>query len=160
MRNRGLSLLSASLLILGLIPVYQCGQQNVTPTDTQTPSEISAERASASSAIAQAYDKAPEPVGSLAAIQKNVAYPEIARRAGIQGKVVLNALISEDGTVAEVKVLTPLGGGCDESATTAIRSVQWHPAEKAGKPVKTWIAIPVVFKLDDKTPTGPQPDIQ
>ena len=95
-----------------------------------------------------AYDEAPQPIGGFAAIQRNLVYPEIARKAGVEGRVVVNCLIDEKGSVIRTKILKSLGNnGCDEAAVTAIKSVKWKPAKQRDKPVKVWIGIPVVFKL-------------
>ena len=51
----------------------------------------------------------PEPVGGISAIQKRVVYPEIARRAGIEGKVYVQALIDENGDVVKTKILKGIG---------------------------------------------------
>ena len=98
-----------------------------------------------------AYDTPPNPEGGFAAIQKNLRYPEIARKAGIEGRVYVNVLIDEKGRIVKTKILKSLGdNGCDEAAVAAIKAVKWSPAQKDGKPVKTWVGIPVVFKLNRK----------
>lgn len=95
------------------------------------------------------FDEVPKPSGGFAAIQKNLKYPEIARKAGIEGNVIVHVLISEDGDVIDTRVLKSFGhNGCDEAAVNALKSVRWEPAVQAGKPVKAWVAIPVVFKLN------------
>ncbi|RPH99381.1 MAG: energy transducer TonB [Calditrichaeota bacterium] len=95
-----------------------------------------------------AYDEAPQPIGGFAAIQANLTYPEIARKAGVEGRVYVNVLIDERGNVVDTKVLKSLGNnGCDEAAIAAIRSVKWKPAKQRDKSVKVWVGIPVVFKL-------------
>ncbi len=95
-----------------------------------------------------AYDEAPQPIGGFAAIQRNLVYPEIARKAGVEGRVVVNCLIDERGSVNRTKILKSLGNnGCDEAAVAAIKSIKWKPAKQRDKPVKVWIGIPVVFKL-------------
>lgn len=100
------------------------------------------------SEIFVAYDEAPAPIGGFAAIQRNLVYPEIARKAGVEGRVVINCLIDEKGSVINTRVLKSLGNnGCDEAAIAAIKSVKWKPAKQRDKPVKVWIGIPVVFKL-------------
>jgi len=100
------------------------------------------------SAIFVAYDEAPEPIGGFAAIQRNLVYPEIARKAGVEGKVVVNCLVDEKGNVVKTTILKSLGNnGCDEAAIAAIKSVKWKPAKQRDKSVKVWIGIPVVFKL-------------
>ncbi len=95
-----------------------------------------------------AYDSPPEPIGGFGAIQKNLKYPEIARKAGVEGTVIIQVLIDEKGRVIKTKVLKSLGNnGCDEAAISAIRKTRWKPAMQRDKPVKVWVSIPVIFKL-------------
>ena len=95
-----------------------------------------------------AYDEAPAPIGGFPAIQAKLVYPEIARKAGVEGRVYVNVLIDEKGNVIDTKILKSLGNnGCDEAAVNAIRQVKWKPAKQRDKPVKVWVGIPVVFKL-------------
>lgn len=95
-----------------------------------------------------AYDEAPEPIGGFGAIHKNLKYPEIARKAGVEGKVLVHIRVDKKGNVIATKVLISLGNnGCDEAAIAAIKKVKWKPAYQRDKPVTVWVAIPVVFKL-------------
>ncbi|MBN1999727.1 energy transducer TonB [candidate division KSB1 bacterium] len=101
-----------------------------------------------SAQIFVAYDEAPEPIGGFAAIQKNLVYPEIARKAGVEGRVYVQIIVDEKGNVVSAKVQKSLGNnGCDEAAIAAIKSVKWRPAKQRDKPVKVQVGIPVVFKL-------------
>ncbi len=94
------------------------------------------------------YDKPPEPTGGFEAVQRNLVYPELAQKAGIEGQVPVYARIDENGDVIDTKILVPLGNsGCNEAAIAAIKSVKWKPAEANGKPVGVWISVPVRFKL-------------
>lgn len=95
-----------------------------------------------------AYDEPPEPIGGFAAIQSKLVYPEIARKAGIEGTVTVQARISETGEVIDTRILVPLGNsGCNEEAIKAIKAVRWKPAKQRDKPVTVWVSIPVRFKL-------------
>ena len=87
-----------------------------------------------------AVEEMPEPIGGIAAIQKNIKYPEIAKRAGIEGRVYIQAFIDENGNVTKTTVLKGIGAGCDEAAINAI---------KKGKPVKVQVSVPVIFKLSN-----------
>ena len=99
-------------------------------------------------AIFVAYDEPPTPIGGFAAIQKNLAYPEIARKAGVEGRVFVKVLIDRKGNVVDTQVIKSLGNnGCDEAAIAAIKKVKWKPAKQRDKPVKVWVSIPVVFML-------------
>ncbi|OQX86086.1 hypothetical protein B6D60_06850 [candidate division KSB1 bacterium 4484_87] len=94
------------------------------------------------------YDEAPSPIGGFAAIQRNLEYPEIARKAGIEGTVIVYAQIDRSGKVIRTKVVKPLGNsGCNEAAVKAIKSVKWKPAKQRDKPVTVWVSVPVKFKL-------------
>ena len=95
-----------------------------------------------------AFDEPPTPKGGFGAIQKALKYPEIARKAGIEGRVTVHVLVSEKGIVVKTKILQSLGHtGCDQAAVNAIKKVKWNPAMQRDKPVKVWVAIPVVFRL-------------
>lgn len=94
------------------------------------------------------FDEPPEPEGGFLAIQNKLQYPEIARKAGVEGRVTVQAQIDVDGTVLRTKVVQSLGpNGCDEAAINAIKAVKWKPAKQRDRPVKVWIAVPVDFRL-------------
>lgn len=94
------------------------------------------------------YDDPPQPIGGFASIQRNLKYPEIARKAGVEGRVMVHVQIDENGKVVNTRILQSLGNnGCDEAAVAAIKSVRWKPAKQRDRAVKVWVAIPVVFKL-------------
>lgn len=94
------------------------------------------------------YDEAPAPIGGFAAIQRKLDYPEIARKAGIEGTVIIYAQVSDKGSVLRTKVVKPLGNsGCNEAAIKAIKAVKWKPAKQRDKPVTVWVSVPVKFKL-------------
>ncbi len=95
-----------------------------------------------------AFDEPPTPKGGFRSIQKALKYPEIARKAGIEGRVTVHVLVSEKGIVIKTKILQSLGHtGCDQAAVNAIKKVRWNPAMQRDKPVRVWVAIPVIFRL-------------
>ncbi|MCF6238452.1 MAG: energy transducer TonB [Candidatus Marinimicrobia bacterium] len=101
-----------------------------------------------SNVIFIAYDEPPEPLGGYAAIQKAVIYPEIAREAGIEGTVIVQATIGKDGRVKETIVLKGIPKtGLNEAAMDAIKLIKWKPAYQRDKPVTVRISVPVVFRL-------------
>jgi periplasmic protein TonB len=79
----------------------------------------------------------------------NLCYPEIAKRAGVEGKVVLSFIVDKSGKIIDVEILKGIGAGCDEEAMRVINSMpNWNPGKQNGKPVLTKLKIPVVFKLN------------
>ena len=89
----------------------------------------------------------PELIGGLAAIQREIRYPVIAKRAGLEGRVILQFIVDEQGRVSESKVVRGIGGGCDEEALRALQTVRFRPGTQRGKPVKVKMSLPVTFKL-------------
>lgn len=89
----------------------------------------------------------PEPIGGMAAIAANVKYPEIAKRAGIEGRVFIKAFINENGDVVKTDIFRGIGSGCDEAAANAVMKTKFKPGMQRGKAVKVQVAIPIIFKL-------------
>lgn len=94
-----------------------------------------------------AVEEMPEPIGGIEAIQAKIAYPQIAQRAGVQGRVFINAFVDENGVVNKVELLKGIGGGCDEAAIEAVMATKFKPGKQRGKPVKVQVTVPVLFKL-------------
>ena len=81
-------------------------------------------------------------------ISANVIYPEIARRASVQGKVSVQFVIEKDGSVSNINVIKGIGAGCDEEAVRVIQSSgRWIPGSQNGKAVRVKMVVPFVFKL-------------
>ena len=74
-------------------------------------------------------------------------YTEMARRAGVQGTVVLEAIIDESGYVTNVTILKKLSLGLDQAAVEAVRSWHFKPATLAGRPVKVYYTLTANFTL-------------
>ena len=94
-----------------------------------------------------AVEEMPEPIGGIAGIQKRIVYPEIAKRAGVEGKVYILAFVDVSGNVTKANVLKGIGAGCDEAALDAVKQTKFKPGKQRGKPVNVQVSIPVVFKL-------------
>ncbi|HEX4662748.1 MAG TPA: TonB family protein [Terriglobales bacterium] len=71
-------------------------------------------------------------------------YPEMARRAGVSGDVIINATIATDGTLRNLKVTSgsPL---LREEALTAAKQWRYSPYKLGGKPIETETRITVSF---------------
>lgn len=94
-----------------------------------------------------AVEEMPEPIGGIKGIQEKIVYPEIAKRAGVEGKVYVLAFVDESGTVTKAQVLKGIGAGCDEAALAAVQKTRFKPGKQRGKPVKVQVSIPIIFKL-------------
>ncbi|MCP3962999.1 MAG: energy transducer TonB [bacterium] len=74
-------------------------------------------------------------------------YTEIARKARIQGVVIVQAIIDREGNVTNVKVLRGQPMGLSEEAVKAIKQWKFKPATLRGKPVDVYFNLTVNFKL-------------
>gem|GEM_PF-930988 len=83
-------------------------------------------------------------------LSKNLVYPEKAKEAKIEGKVIVGFNINADGTVSDISVVKGIGGGCDEEAKRLIAEMPgWVPMQLDGKYFQTYYTLPVVFWLQD-----------
>ncbi|MBW2559987.1 MAG: energy transducer TonB [Deltaproteobacteria bacterium] len=75
-------------------------------------------------------------------------YPELARRRGYEGEILLSAMISVDGTVIALKVKESSGHPIlDRAAMKAVATWEFEPARRMGTPVTLLVDIPVRFVL-------------
>ncbi len=94
-------------------------------------------------------EEMPKLVGGLASIQGKVEYPEMAKRAGIEGRVTVQFIVNENGEVENPKVIRGIGGGCDEAALEAVKQARFEPGIQKGEPVRVQYSLPIVFRLND-----------
>lgn len=90
----------------------------------------------------------PTIIGGLDAVRKNLVYPDLAIRAGVEGTVIVLAYVNKDGVVTGTEVVRGIGGGCDEAAMEAVKKVRFKPGMQRGKPVNVKVSVPVKFRLN------------
>lgn len=93
-----------------------------------------------------AVEEMPELIGGIKGLQGKIVYPEIAKRVGVEGKVIVQAIVDENGKVVSVNTVKGIGSGCDEVAMDAVRNSKFVPGKQRGKNVKVQVTIPIVFK--------------
>lgn len=94
-------------------------------------------------------EQMPQLIGGLASLQKKVKYPEMARRAAIEGRVTIQFIVNEQGEVENPRVIRGIGGGCDEEALKAVMTARFKPGMQRGRPVKVQYSLPIVFRFAD-----------
>jgi TonB family protein len=145
-----IAIVIAGLILLILPLSWYCSKEKPTEQtqDSSITTSADAESAAGEEPAFVPFDDPPLPIEGFGAIQSKLIYPEIARKAGIEGRVIVWVQIGEDGSVNRTKVKESLGpNGCDEAAMNAIKAVKWKPAEKDGKPLASWVAVPIDFRL-------------
>jgi TonB family protein len=76
-------------------------------------------------------------------------YPDIYRRAGVTGIVIIETAISERGVIQGARVIKSLAPGIDAAALDALRQWTFEPATKDGQPVPVMFNVTINFKLRD-----------
>ena len=121
-----------------------------TPTLLPTPSHeqaITTEPQSAAPVIAKPADT--EPVYRASYLDNPPpSYPMVARRMGMQGRVLLNVEVLADGRCGQIHVEKSSGYAMlDSAALQTVKAWRFLPASQAGHAVDKWFMIPVQFSL-------------
>lgn len=75
------------------------------------------------------------------------SYTEIASDRGLQGSVVIDAIVDTAGKVLRPQVIKPLGMGLDEKAVETVQTWKFKPGTRKGHPVMIEMAVEIYFKL-------------
>lgn len=87
------------------------------------------------------------PFAENSLIMSKLQYPELAKKAGLEGKVVLRVLVRRNGSVKKYIVENSDSDLFNKSAGDAVMKTQFLPALQNGKPVACWLSVPISFKL-------------
>ncbi|MBO6574494.1 MAG: energy transducer TonB [Rhodothermales bacterium] len=93
-------------------------------------------------------EQMPEMIGGLAALLSDLAYPELARKAGLEGIVVVQIIIDEQGNPSQPTVMKSVHKLLDEEAVRAVMKQRYTPGKQRGRAVKVSMNIPVTFRLN------------
>jgi TonB family protein len=74
-------------------------------------------------------------------------YTDEARRLGIEGEVLVEALFPASGPARVLRLIRGLGHGLDENAQVAAQSIHFRPATRAGQPVDSTAVVHIVFQI-------------
>jgi len=100
-----------------------------------------------------AVDVMPEYFGGVNAmfdfIQKNVNYPESAKKKGIEGRVFVQFVVEKDGSLSSFQVLRGVNDELNDEAIRVLKMMpKWKPGMKDGKPVRVQFTMPFNFKIN------------
>ncbi len=75
-------------------------------------------------------------------------YPEIARKAMMEGTVIVKVLVGPSGDVLDAQILQGANPLLNQSALDAARRCKFMPGKQRNIPVKAWMALPFNFRLN------------
>lgn len=99
-----------------------------------------------------AVEQMPQFPGGDAALMKylssNINYPTVAAENGVQGRVVVQFVVTKNGSVGEVKVIRSVDRDLDKEAIRLCKSLpKFVPGKMNGQAVNVWYTLPITFKL-------------
>lgn len=75
-------------------------------------------------------------------------YPEMARRRGFEGNVILEVLVGSNGSVLDLRIASPSGYPIlDKAAVRSVKNWVFDPGMKGEKIVEMWVKVPIRFEL-------------
>ncbi len=81
-------------------------------------------------------------------ISKNLKYPPVAMENNIQGRVVVQFVVTKTGKIGEVKVVRGKDPDLDKEAVRVVKSLpDFIPGKMNGQTVNVWYTLPITFKL-------------
>ncbi len=107
----------------------------------------------AEAGVFDVVEKMPEYPGGIEALMKflsmNVRYPAAAIKAGVQGRVLVNFIIEQDGSISHVRVDQKINDDLDAEAVRVVKAMpQWTPGMQDGETVRVKYTLPISFRLN------------
>lgn len=82
-------------------------------------------------------------------VQHNLAYPYEARENGVEGKVVMEFVVTRNGKIKKIKLIEGVDSQLNKEAYRLIENMpKWIPAKKESRLVKTVVTMPIRFALE------------
>lgn len=151
-RRVGLTL--AGLLFGISVGVVACSE-NVVSEEAESGSAASAEADGVGYALTPPgaddvfviVEQMPQLVGGLQSVQQNLRYPQEARDEGIEGRVIVQFIVDEEGSVTDPIIVKGIDPRLDEAALQATAAAEFLPGRQRGEPVKVKMSLPITFRL-------------
>lgn len=161
-KTRVLALVPAAVLGFGLLNVPTVGEAMATASvanmsigsvsENKVTTKSSAEQTATDDVVVAEAEKAPEFEGGLQALMsfliENVKYPDDAKDANVQGRVIVSFTITKNGEVKDLTVNKSINPSLDAEALRVVQltSGKWIPGEIKGEKVNVTYTLPIAFK--------------
>ena len=86
-------------------------------------------------------------------LAKNINYPVESQKAKIEGRVIVQFVVKENGKVADIKVMRGVSPELDAEAIRVVGLMpEWIPGKQRGKAVDVKFTMPIMFRLSTPAP--------
>lgn len=83
-------------------------------------------------------------------VHENIRYPVASRDRGLQGRVVVQFVVTKKGSIGRVKIIRSISQELDREAVRVVKRLpKFKPGKHLGKAVDVWYTLPVTFELDN-----------
>lgn len=93
-------------------------------------------------------EEQPVPEGGVAGLQARLRYPEDARQAEIEGRVIVQFVVDRQGQVIAPQVIRSIHPSLDMEALRIVRTTSFTPGRQGGNRVCVRVSLPLTFRLD------------
>lgn len=130
--------------------------ENVGPKMATSPLPVVQDTVNLSNTIFEVVEVMPEfPNGGMSALMKylgeNIKYPAEAKEKKIQGRVTVQFVVNQDGSISDTKILRGASPLLDAEALRVVSAMpKWKPGTQRGEVVRVKYTIPVMFNLDSQ----------
>ena len=138
---------SALMLLVVVFVPARANAQDKTEKTTQTRKDTTTD-----DKVYEVCEQMPTYEGGDAALLKyitdSVKYPELAKKHGVQGRVVIGFIVEKDGSLTDVKVLRHVDVALDAEALRVVKGMpKWIPGRQNEQRVRVKYNVPVSFRL-------------
>ncbi|MBR8537124.1 TonB family protein [Carboxylicivirga sediminis] len=158
----GLKSVFAIVTMTMVAVLFACELRDEEPAMTEEAIEIkevventSAQLKTVSGPVFFVVEEMPEYPGGEEALRNYIAtsvkYPEIAKKAGVSGRVYVTFIVADDGSVRDTKIARTSGFSVldDEALRVVSEMPEWQPGKQSGKAVNVSFTVPINFALND-----------
>ncbi len=97
-------------------------------------------------------DEQPEFPGGTSALleyfRNSIEYPQDALKDSIEGRVIVNFIVEEDGSITNPKVIKSISPSVDAEALRIVSQMpKWKPAKQKGKSIRIRYTVPIAFRI-------------
>jgi TonB family protein len=143
--------LGAVLATVGLaltLGVVACSDSvGPSPASDAPGGDASTSATAADDEVHMVVEDQPELLGGMKALQESIQYPQMAKEAGIEGRVIVQFVVDKNGAVTNPTVTKGVHEQLNEAALQAVKQQEFNPGRQDGEPRKVQMSLPVTFRL-------------
>lgn len=121
-------------------------ERGSSPDDSQS-GQAGEETSEEGEKVHMIVDEQPRLIGGMGRVQEMLQYPEAAKRKGLEGRVLLKLVVTENGNVRRPEVTRGVHELLNKEALRVARELKFEPGKLQGEAVKTQVTLPVPFRL-------------